>query len=265
MLPPSIFRMPDVSVEMPEVDTSADVPDVDASVDIPDVDLSSGAAGFTAGAISGGDLSDSSVKIGSGNMFAALKEDNLQVIEGIGPKMESVMKDNGINTWAEMASKSPDELKAILSSEKYGRRYQIIDPGTWSQQAALARDGKWEELITLQKSLDTGRSTSGSITDSKVEKLLIKMGVLRKFDKDDLKMVEGIGPKIAELMRNNGLDTWAKLAASTPDSLQGILDSAGDRFKLADPGTWPKQARLADEGKWDELQEYQDFLQGGRE
>ncbi len=40
--------------------------------------------------------------------------------------------------------------------------------------------------------------------------------------------------------------------------------SGGDRFKLADPGSWPKQAKLANQGKWDELRDYQDFLDGGK-
>lgn len=246
------------------VETSEDLAG-SANVDlkIPDVDLAAGVASLAGS----GDqaVDDSSVKVGSTNMYAALKEDNLQVIEGIGPKMESVMKENGVQNWSAMASKSSDELKAILSAEQYGRRYQIIDPTTWPEQAALARDGQWEELIALQKDLDTGRNNAVGQTDSKVEKLLIKLGVLRKFEKDDLKVVEGIGPKIEELLKDNGVPTWAALAESSTDRLQSILDAAGDRFKLADPGTWPRQAKLASEGKWDELREYQDFLQGGRE
>lgn len=240
----------------------ADTPDVDSSsnvsvdVDMPDVDLSSNIAASGA---------SGAVKVGSDNMYAALKEDNLQVVEGIGPKMESVLKDNGLHSWSDLASKSGGELKAILSAEKYGRKYQIIDPGTWSEQASLARDGKWDQLITMQKALDTGRATGGGETDSKVEKLLIKLGVLRKFQKNDLKVVEGIGPKIEQIMHDGGITTWAQMAATSVERLQQILDSAGDRFRLADPGTWPKQAGLADAGQWKELDEYQDFLQGGKE
>lgn len=262
-------------LDTPDVDLSSsisadvDAPDVDlsssisADLDTPDVDLSSSiAAGGASGAVVS---SDGGVKIGSDDMYAALKADNLQVVEGIGPKMESVLKDNGLQTWSDLASKSGAELKAILSSEKYGRKYQIIDPGTWADQAALARDGNWDRLITMQKALDTGRATSISETDSKVEKLLIKLGVLRKFKKNDLKVVEGIGPKIEELMHNGGITTWAEMAAASVERLQQILDSAGDRFRLADPGTWPKQAGMAEAGQWKELDEYQDFLQGGKE
>ncbi len=83
-------------------------------------------------------------------------------------------------------------------------------------------------------------------------------------DNNDLKVVEGIGPKIEELLKADGINTWAMLASVDANRLQGILDAAGNRFKMHDPRTWPEQAEMAHEGKWDELKEYQDFLSGGR-
>jgi len=47
--------------------------------------------------------------------------------------------------------------------------------------------------------------------------------------------------------------------------LKSILESAGARFKMHDPGTWGKQAELAAKGKWSDLEEYQDFLMGGKD
>ncbi len=82
---------------------------------------------------------------------------------------------------------------------------------------------------------------------------------------DDLKKIEGIGPKIATLLNDNGIRTWAKLADTPVDALQAILRKAGDRFKMHDPSSWPDQARLAAEGRWQELDELQDILLGGRE
>ena len=84
-------------------------------------------------------------------------------------------------------------------------------------------------------------------------------------EKDDLKAIEGIGPKIEDLLKKAGINTWVLLSNQKAESIQGILDEAGDRFRLADPTTWPRQAKLAAEGKWKELEEYQDFLNGGRE
>lgn len=77
---------------------------------------------------------------------------------------------------------------------------------------------------------------------------------------DDLTVVEGIGPKIAELLRARGITTFAGLAAMTPPGLQAILDAAGANFKLAVPQTWPEQAALAAQNRWTELKALQDRL-----
>ncbi len=82
---------------------------------------------------------------------------------------------------------------------------------------------------------------------------------------DDLEKVEGIGPKIAEVLAEAGIDTFAKLADSTPEAIREILDTAGSQFASHDPATWPQQAKLAADGKWDELKAWQDELDGGRE
>jgi len=197
------------------------------------------------------------------NPYAKLKSDDLQIIEGIGPKMESVLHENGVKNWSDLSGKSEDDLRAILN--KYGDKYRIIDPSSWSAQASKAGAGDWEGLIALQKSLDGGRgNTANNNTDSKLEKRMVKMGLLRRYKQDDLKAVEGIGPKIEQLLHAGGIKTWRELANTDVVKIQGILNDAGNRYKLADPGTWPKQAELAADGKWDELTEYQDFLQGGK-
>ncbi len=196
--------------------------------------------------------------------LAVLKENNLEVIEGIGPKMKEFLNSKGIKVWSDLASKDASEIKALLDSE--GNKYRIIDPETWARQATLANEGKWQELIELQKVLDTGKTDQMSKeTDSKVEKILIKLGVLKKWQKDDLKAIEGIGPKIASLLNNAGINTWKELANCSIEKIQKVLDDAGKSYTLANPGTWPKQAAMAHEGRWQELEEYQDFLQGGKE
>ena len=81
---------------------------------------------------------------------------------------------------------------------------------------------------------------------------------------DDLKIVEGIGPKIEELLKEAGIKNWKDLADASVESLKGILKSAGEKFSFHDPSTWPEQAKLAYEQKWDELDEFQEFLIGGK-
>lgn len=82
--------------------------------------------------------------------------------------------------------------------------------------------------------------------------------------KDDLKKIEGIGPKIEGLLNVAGIHTFVKLSETAPEAIKEILEAAGSRYNIHDPGTWPNQARLAAEGKWDELKALQDELNGGK-
>ncbi len=80
---------------------------------------------------------------------------------------------------------------------------------------------------------------------------------------DDLEIVEGIGPKIAALLKDAGINTFAKLGAASIPTLSAILERAGPRFKLANPGSWAEQSALAAGGKWHELKKLQDELVAG--
>lgn len=81
---------------------------------------------------------------------------------------------------------------------------------------------------------------------------------------DDLRKIEGIGPKISDILNESGIYTYAQLAASEVGDLRSILTDAGSRFRLADPKTWPQQAQFAANGDWDGLQALQDSLKHGR-
>jgi hypothetical protein len=70
------------------------------------------------------------------------------------------------------------------------------------------------------------------------------------FRQDDLEAIEGIGPKIAELMRAAGIGSFTDLAATPMTKLTSILDAGGSRFKLANPSTWAEQAALAAKNDW---------------
>ena len=78
---------------------------------------------------------------------------------------------------------------------------------------------------------------------------------------DDLKKVEGIGPKIAQTLIASGISTFADLAKTKPAKISEIIaDVRGNHVT----DTWPAQAKLAAEGKWDELKKWQDELDGGK-
>jgi len=79
---------------------------------------------------------------------------------------------------------------------------------------------------------------------------------------DDLTRIAGIGPKISSVLQDVGIMTYSQLADSDVDRLRQILDESG--IRLADPDTWPEQARLAAAGDWDALKGLQGQLKGGR-
>ncbi len=98
---------------------------------------------------------------------------------------------------------------------------------------------------------------------SKSQKITLPSG--KKIKLDDLKVVEGIGPKIEGLLNAADIKTWADLADAPQEKVQAILDEAGSRYRMHNPATWAKQAVLARDEKWAELEEYQDKLDGGKE
>ncbi len=81
---------------------------------------------------------------------------------------------------------------------------------------------------------------------------------------DDLKVVEGIGPKIAGMFNDSGISTWRALSESSVADCQKVLDGGGDRYKIHDPASWPMQARMCYEGKWSELAKWQDEHKHGK-
>ncbi|WP_339610101.1 50S ribosomal protein L21, partial [uncultured Planktosalinus sp.] len=81
---------------------------------------------------------------------------------------------------------------------------------------------------------------------------------------DKLTLIEGVGPKAAETLIAGGLDTFAKIGKSKPEAIKEILDASENKVQHLDPETWPQQAKLAADGKMDELKKLQDELNGGK-
>ena len=82
--------------------------------------------------------------------------------------------------------------------------------------------------------------------------------------KDDLTKVEGIGKKIEALLYKNKIYNFKQLSKTTISNLKTILESGGSKFSMHNPGTWPKQAKLAAEAKWEDLELLQKHLKGGK-
>lgn len=79
---------------------------------------------------------------------------------------------------------------------------------------------------------------------------------------DNLRRIEGIGPKVAGILNGAGIATFGQLADTSVEQLREILEAEG--LKFMKPDTWPEQAQLAATGDWAGLQNLQDQLKGGR-
>jgi predicted flap endonuclease-1-like 5' DNA nuclease len=86
----------------------------------------------------------------------------------------------------------------------------------------------------------------------------------KRIKQDDLKIVEGIGPKIEGLFHNFDIKTWKSLSEASVDKCQEVLNSGGERYRIHDPASWPMQAKMAYEGKWKELVKWQDEHKAGK-
>jgi len=81
---------------------------------------------------------------------------------------------------------------------------------------------------------------------------------------DDLAIIEGIGPKINDLLHANGIKSFAELSRASVPELLEILERGGPHFQLANPGSWARQAALASENRWAELKRLQEELISGK-
>ena len=195
---------------------------------------------------------------------AAPRVDDLQVIEGIGPKIAELLRRHGIDSFATLSRADVATLWSIL--DKGGPRFKLANPGTWPQQALYCAQGDWAGLKRYQDELYAGVQL---LEDVPAEVVIdVEAAKAAGFDMkgpDDLEVVEGVGPKIAQLLRQHGVTTFVQLASASPVEIAAILEKGGPNFRVANPGTWPEQAGYCVRNDWAGLKRLQDRLTAGRE
>ncbi len=130
-----------------------------------------------------------------------------------------------------------------------------------------ATGGKKSAPAAKKEAAPVKVAAPAKLAASKAEKVVtteVKAPKAKTAKGDDLKIIEGIGPKAAEVLVAAGVDTFAKLAKTPADKVKEILDAAEAKVQHLDPTTWAQQAQLAADGKMDELKILQDNLNGGK-
>jgi NADH-quinone oxidoreductase subunit I len=148
-------------------------------------------------------------------------------------------------------------MERLLKPVEY---YASLHPTHYAREEA-ARQAKEE---AKRKAAEAKKAAAKKKTEA--EKAAKAAEAAASTTPDDLTRIEGIGPKISGVLQDADIKTFAQLAATDVDRIKQILEeSSPNLLRLADPTTWPKQARLAASGKWEALEKWQDRLRSGKE
>ncbi|WP_435355871.1 DivIVA domain-containing protein [Emticicia sp. SJ17W-69] len=140
---------------------------------------------------------------------------------------------------------------AVEADEPIIEELEIETPVAEEQEFSLD-----EEVIT------SAANNFEEISELEVESEPVKSNVPKT---DELDIIEGIGPKISMLLYDAGIFTFRDLAITPVYKIEEILEAAGPQYARHDPSTWTQQAKLAAEGRWDDLEALKGFLIRGKE
>ncbi len=113
------------------------------------------------------------------------------------------------------------------------------------------------KLAHCQERLDVQKQKLGS-AQHQFDAKAAKKAFGRYIAEDDLKVVEGIGPKIEGLFHNYNIKTWEALSRTPVAKCYEVLQSGGEKYRVHDPASWPMQAKMCYENKWKELYRWQE-------
>ena len=194
--------------------------------------------------------------------------------ENEAPSSSNVLLLGDFNNWQsndrtfQMEKKGSAYSKSIKleNGKRYEFRYLSDDKGWFNDNAAddyvpSPYSGIQNSVVDLRVIPQKEKPVKKTIKKT-AAKAVTK--TVKKAKKDDLKKIEGIGPKIASILTEKGIGDFEKLSKVSVKVLEGILKEAGPRYAMHKPGSWPKQAKLASADKWDELKKLQDKLDGGK-
>ncbi len=178
--------------------------------------------------------------------YTTPRTDDLTKINGISSLIQDQLKKNGISSFTDLrdANKESLQLSSLLNIDS-----KVVE--TWPHQASLAAKGDWKKLTEYQDFTRRNREA---------HKLSTKEEISLNSNKDDLKKIEGIGPRIEEILNKHDIYTFKNLRETDRDTLKSYLANADKRFSAHETESWPHQAGMAEKGQWEELKIYQEFI-----
>jgi len=170
------------------------------------------------------------------------ERDDLTLLDGVGPFLEKKLNDAGVYSYDQIAEWDQADIDRVTRAIQFfeGR----IEKDNWVGQA--------RRLKSLREDNPEALSEVAKHSSSEAS------------PRDNLQLIEGIGPAIETTLNDTGIYTFKGLAELGPQEIQTRLREADASLTMHDPSTWPAQARLAANGQWDVLKDYQDQLTGGK-
>lgn len=178
---------------------------------------------------------------------------------------------NWDNTNATSLKKQKDgSMKATIALEA-GKTYQyryLLNDGRWVNDTTAEHYvpvyGYQIENCVVTVPEEVAKVVAPKVKTTKTAKKAAAAKATKTIAIDDLTKIEGVGTKIAELLTAGGIATYAALGKVSAKKIKSILDAAGNKYAIHNPASWPKQAKLAAAGKWEELAQLQGELKGGK-
>ena len=225
-------------------------------------------------------LENQNLKMELSNHLSSRQEENIQLqtnlltIEGENAQLSSeLVASQGIidDLEARVNASGSGNLNLVAAAVLAAPIVAAIETQSETEISTIENTENVIDEADVQAEIETGMATVKNVDNSVDNEKIVdnskeeeeQIALVSK--PDDLKIVEGIGPKIEELCNNIGIFTWKQLSETSVESLQEMLNAAGKRYQIHNPATWAEQARMANEGEWDALKIYQDHLKGGKE
>lgn len=208
-------------------------------------------------------------------LFGKQQDLVLDVLEGVKAQSTTGTKRFGkligFKAISKKVQKVTDEAKAKVEEtrqsmdEAYDKVVKIDIAKTVSETVDKVTTTAKERMDETRQTLDDVYSRSIKAGAAKTATKKVTKTAKKVVTKnDDLRVVEGIGPKMAEILNEAGIITFKQLATTKVATLREILAAAGPRYKGHNPSTWARQAKLAAAGRMDELKTLKAELKGGK-
>jgi predicted flap endonuclease-1-like 5' DNA nuclease len=235
------------------------------------------------------DMENSNLLMPDRNALRQVEKDDLTLIEGVGPFLEKKLNSINVFTFEQIAAWDAATVEQITRDIQFfegriekddwiGQAKRLMEykktgqnpPSEKLQSVAPAYVEDKEPLVSTDEMPAIMVLPQVEIpADSALEELPPVPVVVAEEKPaplvgDDLTLIEGVGPKIADILKSAGIHFFSDLAKQEPDFIRTLLEAAGPIYKIQDPASWPSQARLAMHGEWEVLKDYQEQLRGGK-